>query len=359
MSVKLRIKKVKDNGKSLYLDIYHNGQRSYEFLNITIAKDDEPEKKKEKLILANLIRSQRDVEVISRNTDYTPKHKKKVDFLLFCESFLNDYTKKDKRMVRYAIEKFNAYILHEKILKPNKVLLAGEVNKNMIEGFRDYLTSTEGGLTGETPQNYFTRFRKVLKSATQLGIFNLNPADNIVFKRSDESLKLKKQILTADELRLLSNKPCGNDMVKRAFLFACHTGLGMAELRMLKWSNIDNGRLITNREKTTISINIKLSESALRMIGEKGKPNELIFNLNISDQAISKNLKNWVKSAEIEKNISFYCGRHTYAVLLLMNGNNLKTLADAMGQTSTRHTLKYLNHVDSLKDQATSNLPTI
>ncbi len=160
-------------------------------------------------------------------------------------------------------------------------------------------------------------------------------------------------------MRLLSNKPCGNDMVKRAFLFACHTGLGMAELRMLKWSNIDNGRLITNREKTTISINIKLSESALRMIGEKGKPDEPIFNLNISDQAISKNLKNWVKSAEIEKNISFYCGRHTYAVLLLMNGNNLKTLADAMGQTSTRHTLKYLNHVDSLKDQATSNLPTI
>ena len=143
MSIKLRIKKLKDNGKSLYLDIYHNGQRSYEFLSITITKDDKPEKKKEKMELANFIRSQREVEVISKNTDYTPKHKKKVDFMLFCESFLKDYTKKDKRMVRYAIEKFNAYLLHERIIKPNKILLAGEVNNRIIEAFRDYLTSNE------------------------------------------------------------------------------------------------------------------------------------------------------------------------------------------------------------------------
>jgi integrase/recombinase XerD len=67
-------------------------------------------------------------------------------------------------------------------------------------------------------------------------------------------------------------------------------------------------------------------------------------------------LKNWIKKAEIEKNISFYCGRHTYAVNLLKNGANLKTVSDAMGHSNTRHTVKYLNYVDSLKDTATSNL---
>jgi len=37
MSVKLREKKV-NNGISLYLDIYNNGKRSYEFLKIKLIK---------------------------------------------------------------------------------------------------------------------------------------------------------------------------------------------------------------------------------------------------------------------------------------------------------------------------------
>ena len=42
-----------------------------------------------------------------------------------------------------------------------------------------------------------------------------------------------------------------------------------------------------------------------------------------------------------------------------MNGANLKSVADAMGHSTTKNTLKYLNHVERLKDEATSNLPDI
>ncbi len=42
-----------------------------------------------------------------------------------------------------------------------------------------------------------------------------------------------------------------------------------------------------------------------------------------------------------------------------MNGANLKTVADAMGHSSTKSTLKYLNIINKLQDEAIDNLPSI
>ena len=361
MSVKLRIKELKEKGKSYYLDIYHDGARHYEFLGINIVKSDSPEKKKEKLELANAIRSQREIELISKGTKYIPKHKKKVDFIAFYKEYLKTYNKKDVRMIRYSLEKFTDFIADsKKKTTRDGGVLSSDITPDLCEEFRDYLTSSKAKLNGETPKNYFARFKKVLRAAIKVGLFTESPASNVTFKNSGDDInKLTKQILTIDELKKIANTECGNNEVKKAFLFACYTGLGMAELRKLKWLNIDNNRLVTSREKTGIKVNIQLSESALSIIGPRKKANDFIFDLAITDQAISKNLKNWVKNSGIEKNISFYCGRHTYAVLLLMNGTNLKTTSEAMGQKGTQHTIKYLNFVNELKDNATSNLPNL
>jgi len=360
MSIKLREKLLKDKGRSLYLDIYHNGKRSYDFLGIIINKVDKPEKKKEKLEIANGIRSLKEIELFSKGTIHTPKHKKNVDFIKYYEVYLNDYDKKDIRMIKYSFEKFKDFLRDKKyISNTNQTFVASEVNSSICEDFMAYLKSPKSKLKGETPHNYFARFRKVLRAAAKAGLFKDSPASGLVFKKSDDSQTLKKQVLFIDELRTLVKTDCGNDEVKRAFLFACQTGLGLAEIKKLKWANIDNLRLITTREKTSKKVNIKLSDNALKILGKKGKSDEFIFNIGISDTAINKDLKTWVNRAEIDKKISFYCGRHTYAVMLLMNGANLKTVAEAMGQSNTQSTVKYLNYVDSLKDHATSSLPEI
>lgn len=353
MSVKLRQKELINKGKSFYLDIYHNGKRHYEFLNIQIIpKDDTPEKKKEKITLANLIRSQRELDLNSEGSNYTPNHKKKIDFLEFYRAYLAKYPKKDKRMIKYSLEKFISYIDKDSFL-------ASELTPDVCEGFKDYLTSSKAGLSGETPQNYWARFKKVLRAATKDGLFKEIPTIEIIWKHSDDSDKLKKEVLTADELQKIASTYCGNDEVKKSFLFACFTGLGMAEIRKLKWNAINNNRLKTYREKTGSEINILLSSTAIKIIGERKKPDSFVFDLDITDNAISKDLTAWVKKAGIDKNITFYCGRHTFAVQLLSNGSNLKTVSDCMGHKNTRHTIKYLNYVDSLKDDAINNLPEI
>ena len=145
-----------------------------------------------------------------------------------------------------------------------------------------------------------------------------------------------------------------------AFLFACYTGMGVAEIRTLKWTNIQNDKIQFRRGKTGVKINNKLPTSALSILKEQKKEStsDYIFKLP-SSVAVGKNLKNWMKKAEITKHISFYCARHTFAVLLLSNGVNLKTVADAMGHMSTQYTVRYLNFVDHLKDEAMDNMPEI
>ena len=132
----------------------------------------------------------------------------------------------------------------------------------------------------------------------------------------------------------------------------------MAEIRQLNWGRIANGKIKIFREKNGEQVINDLPPTALKLLGKEKKREEKVFKLP-SDVAISKDLKNWVKRAGINKNVSFYCARHTFATQLLLNGANLKTVADCMGHTNTKHTIKYLNYVDALKSEALNNLPEL
>lgn len=68
-----------------------------------------------------------------------------------------------------------------------------------------------------------------------------------------------------------------NNEVKKAFLFACYTGLGLSECKKLTWGEIKNERLIIDRSKlNSAEINNGLSAKALEIIGERKK---YFFNL--------------------------------------------------------------------------------
>ncbi|WP_028872332.1 site-specific integrase [Psychroserpens burtonensis] len=357
MSVKLREKKLAKGAVKYYLDIYIDGERSYEFLDIKIEKSDTKSVKKEKKDIANLIRSNRELEYLTQNTNYLPKHLRHINFFDFAESFVTEYKKKDLRMIKATLKHFKSFV-------DNPKLKLTDVSPSIMNGYKDYLNDTSG-LTGESPHNYFTRFKKILKDAEVRGLIRENPTRDIRFQRKTNDDELRKQVLTSEELQKLVDTDCGNSELKKAFLFACYTGLGYAEIKKLKWINIKENRLTTRRAKTNQKIELKLKESLIGSLGEKIKNEDMIFSLlntsgnSISDNGINKCLKNWVERAKIDKHITFYCARHTFATQLLQYGANLKTVADAMGHANTRNTIKYLNYIDNLKDDAVDNLPDL
>jgi len=350
MPVKLRYRELKSGNKSYYLDIHHNGERWREFLKINIHAKDVAKSEKKRVI--EKIRVNRELELLSDGTGHIPRHFKNLNFFVFADDYLKNYRNRDGRMIGNSITKFKKCI-------NNPRLNISQITPSVMETFKNYLIH-DAGLSGETPHNYFTRFKKVLKAAKIKGYLKEMPTEDIRFKNPNKDDSIKKQVLNADELQILASARCGNEDVKKAFLLACYTSLGLAEIRDLKWENISQGRLITKRNKTGEIINNRLNLTALKILGERKNSNDYIFGLySISDNAINKNIQNWAQRAQLDKHLTFYCARHTFACLLLMNGANLKTVADAMGHRSTKSTLKYLNYVQKLQDEAIDNLPTI
>lgn len=347
MSVKLREKKL-TKGISYYLDIYHDGVRIYETLFKVMPNDD----KKAKRDLAQAIRNKRELELYNTEFDIKSSKRSLVYIYNYLDNYLKNYSKKDINTMRASISQFKLY---------QKDFLLKHLNATIIEEFYYYLE--HANFKGDTPRSYYRRFRKALNNAVKLNLIDSKvlAQARIKPKNLESNASLKKNVLSESEINKLYLTECGNNEVKKAFLFSCNTGLGFAEIVDLKHSNIINGRLRVYRKKSGAEVNIKLGNSALSLI--QLNDNDYLFDLInkrtnkfFSENGVNNVIQNWVNRANINKKITYYCARHTFAVRLLNNGANIKIVSDALGHKSLENTYKYLNHVDNLKDCATSNL---
>ena len=101
---------------------------------------------------------------------------------------------------------------------------------------------------------------------------------------------------------------------------------------------------------------ISLNDVLLSIIGEApADKNCLIFDLSTYESCY-KSVKRWVKRAGIDKHMSWHCARHSFAVNILNNGTNIKTIASLLGHSGLKHTEKYTRAVDKLKEEAINSL---
>jgi integrase len=359
MGVKIR-ENVKPSGiKSLYLDISSNGKRYKEYLGLSLkpAKTtEERDSNKETKRLAESIRAKRELELQAQEYEYTPVFKTNVDFVAYYQKHLDEYTNKDKRIVKYSLEWFKKFLESENIKSLRPKDLTPELCKK-------YLNKMQENLNGETPYNYFTKFKSLVRKAKKDKLLIDDPTEDIKVIR-DEGLK--KDILDFKEIQKLAGAYCGNDEVKRAFLFSLNTGLRWCDIKEIQFRNIDfsSRKLSMKQAKTKHNsknsiVTIDLNNTALKLIGEKQTPEQKIFTLPSHTGAL-KILKNWKNKAGIDKHITWHCSRHSFAVNLLGEvKTDIKTLASLLGHSGLKHTEKYTRAVDSLKNKAVNGLPEI
>ncbi len=367
MSVALRYKKNKDGSQTAFLDIYENKVRRKKNIGIRIYKSDTDKKEKKKR--AEAIRTKYHNELLDKKFDIVSEDKRESDFILYAQNFIKEHKGAGIKKYIYAYEKFLDYLIFKRIIKEkgekdlrykfhvvNHRIPFNKLDYKLCKDFKDYLYSEDSKLTGETPYDYFKRFRAIINQASKESFLLEVPTAEIKIKKPESNLK--KLVLTEDELRKLARIECGGFEVKRAFLFACFTGLGAAEMKELKWANVKNGRLNTKRSKNGNPIESKLGKTVISLLGEKGPDNQKIFKF-ASDTTVSKHLKKWMERAEIDKHITFYCGRHTFAVLSLLKGASIVTVSKLMGHKDISSTMKYLNYIKDQEDQAIDNLPVL
>lgn len=383
---KLHAKKLSDGRESLYLEYYLGRQewideeteqvkvkheRRKEFLNLyLISKPRTPIEKstnEEVLELASKIRFEKEQQFKEDKDGYRLKSKKKINVFDFMQSYYDNYTKGDKRMIKAAIKRFRDFIALEYPLYKN-IVAPDQLNKDMMMKFVDYLRSIS---KGEGALTHYKRFKKIIKYGVEHDIIRKNPCSGVVCK-SDENA-LTKDVLSMEEMVQLMKTRYDqqNPNVRRAFIFCLYTGVRFCDVKDLMYSDIDYStkKIKFNQRKTQGHsskswVDIPLNEGLLPLLGEQPIDEEgnltdgRIFNLPSQSMCL-RSLKHWVKLAGINKHISWHCARHSFAVNILNNGANIKTVASLLGHSGLRHTEKYTRAVDSLKDDAVNSLPKV
>ncbi len=348
MPVYLRKKQLKEKGR-YYLDIYHNGHRRYEMLDLYQLNSRHPVdvlSNREHKELAEKIRAKRELELTSHENDIRPKHKGNTYFLQFFEQWVKDYRNKDVRLAKACYNHFKRFVTEKGI---GARITTKDVTTELAKQFKGYL---DEHLNGETPFNYFGKFIKLCNDATEADLFRVNPCKGIKNSRSEG---LKKDILSIDEIKVLRDTECIHSEVKRAFLFCLNTGLRWVDVKGLRWKHIDGDMLKLMQAKTGKEVIIYLNDAAMNILADRGQRNDLVFILPSSTYAGAM-LKKWVKDTAIDKHITWHCARHSFAVNILTHGADVKTVSSLLGHAGLKHTEKYTRVVDDLKRKAVANI---
>jgi integrase len=351
LSVTVREKVLKDR-TSLYIDIYHNGKRKKEFLNLYLLKGREnADFNRTQKKMAEEIRNQKLIELQSKKLDI-PEFKPKFISLL---DFINHYILKRTDLKKNTLKKTSSLKNSIVEFSKNSDIEFSEINKSLIDNFRIFLLRKY--TSRNSADRIFSELKTVLNNAVLEEIIQFNPMDKVKGIGRERTLP---KYLTIEEVRILKNTEYRNVEIKKAFLFACFTGLRFNDIKNLMWKNIINEnndyyiRFI--QQKTNAEEKIFLREDILNLIGIVQNSNIKIFNLP-NNENTNAHLKKWVKSAKIEKHVTFHVARHTYATMLLTEGANLKTVSELLGHTNIAPTQIYARVVNDLKKKAVNALP--
>lgn len=366
--VKLRRRKQKGAvNTSLYLDIYVDGRRTYEYLKLYLVPEKtraDKEKNKETLRFAEAVRAKRLVDVQNGRYGFEEARKLNTDFL---EYFAAMCEKRRENGTRTWLTWTSCLQHLRKYCKPGTTFKA--VTKEWVQGFKDYLDKAirerkyegkEKPLSQNTKMLYFEKFRVCLRKAYDEGIMSRNPLCGVTGFRKEET---ERAYLTIEEVRRMAREECCKPVLKRAFLFSCLTGLRKSDIERLKWGDVSEQgeytRITFTQKKTGGLEYLDISPEAVRYLGERGKDEELVFKGFHYSARLLLELRLWATGCGITKPITFHSGRHTFAVLMLDLGADIYTVQKLLGHKDIHTTMIYADILDKKKQAAVSMIPSV
>lgn len=282
--------------------------------------------------------------------------KSESDFVRFFKNYLECYTLKDRRVMKQA---FDRYLLFLSALPPET--RKKEPCHDSVQSFADFL---EAGSKGCGAYSTFSRFKKAVRKAVDMGILTKDPCKGI--RISQGAKGLTKDILSDNEIRqLLKTHPAKeNTQIRNAFILSLYTGLRYCDVRTLKYSDIDfsNKLLTVNQSKTrgrcaNSLVHIPLRDDIIQLMAAPGKHTNLF--ILPSHPTCLKALRTWTKEAGISKHITWHCARHTFATNILKNGADVRVVSDLLGHSSLKYVEIYTRAIDKKKIQAVNSLPAL
>ena len=361
--VRLREKELANGVRSLYLDIYVNGKRSYEFLKLYLIPETNPQAKVQNentMRAANTIKLNRILEITNnkaglKNTSIRAKMLLK-DWMETFRQAQEQKGVKDQKLIHNTVHALTAYNIN---------VAMRDVNRDYIIGLTNFLRNDYRSPRGKKLKDYsIINYLGCLRNALNMAVREDVIADNPIMKLSAQD-KVKapesqREFLTIEEVQQLEATDSPYPHIKQAFLFACYTGLRCSDVRSITWGKIvkdgEKYRLHTVMFKTRRPFYIPLSKKAMQWMPERGDKtdDDLIFE-NIPVQVNTKlYLQPWLDKAGITKPITFHCSRHTFGTMMLTLGADIYTTSKLMGHTKVEVTQIYAKIINKKKDDAVS-----
>ena len=245
--------------------------------------------------------------------------------------------------------------------------------KHLLENGRVECTESRNkpkGLSVKTVRNINQMISSALNCAVEQRLIPSNPTKGCVLPK-----------LERKEMKILPPESLGTffEEARRSGVFELYyidlaTGLRRGELLGLKWSDVDlekgiiyvrrqilrqNGEVVEAPLKTKNSYrSIAIGADAIKVLKGMEQRDEYVFPSPyggpMSPDSVLHMLQRVLKRAGLER-IRFHDLRHTFSVLALQNGVDVKTLSAMLGHYSAGFTLDTYAHVTTSMQKQAAN----
>ena len=373
-SITLRRRLMPSGRTRLYLDYICNGKRHTESLKLFLEPENtraDKQKNRETLQLAEAILAKRKVQIQNKEFGFKQDFANETNFYEYFNALCTQRYGKESRgnwgtwlsCLRH-MEKYDPQL---------KKRLFSDITPRWVQGFKDYLEKDayawgcdfrerikDHPLSRNSKVSYFNKLRACIHQALEERVISTNPMLGIEGFKPEEG---KRMYLTIDEVRKLAQTPCPYPNIKRAFLFSCLTGLRRSDILKLTWGEVQEQsgftRIIFKQKKTGGQEYLDISPQAADLMGQRGEPETHVFTDIHSPSCTNDTIKLWVANAGIRKEITFHCGRHTFAVMMLDLGTDIYTVSKLLGHRELTTTQIYAKVLDKNKQAAVARIPDV
>ncbi len=362
--IKLRRKQLANGNISLYLDIYFNGKRDYEFLRMYLIPEKtkaDKERNRQTLQLANSVKAKRIIEMQNGVYGFAAGFKLDVNFFEYYSS-LTEKRKKEDSKGNHG--NWSSAMKH--LLQYSKASTTfRDIDEEFCKGFKEYLekkarTKSGNPLSQNSQYSYFCKLKACITQAYDDKII---PTDICKKIKSPKAGDTERDYLTIEEVKALSLTECRYPILKRAFLFSCLTGIRWADINKMCWREVQemdgNTRIIFRQKKTKGQEYLDINPQAAELLGKRGKNDERVFSGLKYSSYHNVALVQWCLRAGITKEITFHCLRHTFAVMMLNLGTDIYTVSKLLGHKDLKTTEVYVKLLDKRKQAAVMKIPQI